>query len=45
MEGEPGTGVGNGSTARVEQRILVYFCTTLVREIDLRAQRSTAVDR
>jgi hypothetical protein len=30
---------------RVEQRILVYFCTTLVREIDLRAQRSTAVDR
>ena len=30
---------------RVEQRILVYFCTTLVREIDLRVQRSTAVDR
>jgi transposase InsO family protein len=30
---------------RVEQRVLVYFCTTLVREIDLRAQRSTAVDR
>jgi hypothetical protein len=30
---------------RVEQRILVYFCTTLVREIDLSVQRSTAVDR
>jgi transposase InsO family protein len=30
---------------RVQQRILVYFCTTLVREIDLSAQRSTAVDR
>ncbi len=30
---------------RVEQRILVYFCNTLVREIDLSAQRSTAVDR
>ncbi len=30
---------------RVEQRILVYFCKTLVREIDLSAQRSTAVDR
>jgi transposase InsO family protein len=30
---------------RVDQRILVYFCKTLVREIDLSAQRSTAVDR
>ena len=30
---------------RVDQRILVYFCKTLVREIDLVAQRSTAVDR
>jgi hypothetical protein len=30
---------------RVEQRILVYYCHTIVREIDLGAQRSTAVDR
>jgi len=30
---------------RVDQRIMVYFCKTLVREIDLGAQRSTAVDR
>ena len=30
---------------RLEQRILVYYCRTLVREIDLCAQRSTAVDR
>jgi transposase InsO family protein len=30
---------------RLDQRILVYYCRTLVREIDLRAQRSTAVDR
>jgi transposase InsO family protein len=29
---------------RLEQRILVFFCNTLVREIDLGAQRSTAVD-
>jgi transposase InsO family protein len=30
---------------RLEQRILIYYCRTLVREIDLRTQRSTAVDR
>ena len=30
---------------RVDQRVLVYFCNTLVREIDLAAQRSTRVDR
>ena len=30
---------------RTEQRILVYYCNTIVREIDLAAQRSTAVDR
>jgi transposase InsO family protein len=30
---------------RLGQRILVFFCKTLVREIDLCAQRSTAVDR
>jgi len=30
---------------RLDQRILVYYCRTLVREIDLRTQRSTAVDR
>jgi len=30
---------------RLDQRILVFFCNTLVREIDLCAQRSTAVDR
>ena len=30
---------------RFEQRILVFYCNTLIREIDLCAQRSTAVDR
>jgi transposase InsO family protein len=30
---------------RVGQRILVYYCNTIVRDIDLAAQRSTAVDR
>ena len=30
---------------RVQERLLVYYCRTLVREIDLADQRSTAVDR
>ena len=30
---------------RVDERILVYYCRSLVRELDLLAQRSTAVDR
>jgi len=30
---------------RLDQRILVFFCNTLVREINLCSQRSTAVDR
>jgi transposase InsO family protein len=30
---------------RLEQRILVYYCRSLVRELDLSHQRSTAVDR
>ena len=30
---------------RMDQKILVFFCKTLVREIDLCAKRSTAVDR
>ncbi len=30
---------------RIEQRILVYYCRSLVRELDQRCQRSTAVDR
>ena len=30
---------------RADQRILLYYCNTLVRELDLAAQRSTAVDR
>jgi transposase InsO family protein len=30
---------------RIDERILIYFCHTLVRQIDLGAQRSTAVDR
>jgi len=29
----------------VEHRILVYYCRTLVRELDLASQRSTIVDR
>ena len=29
----------------IEQRVLVYYCRTLVREIDLSSQRSTMVDR
>ena len=30
---------------RIEQRVLVYYCRSVVRELDLAAQRSTAVDR
>jgi transposase InsO family protein len=30
---------------RIEERILVYYCRSLVRELDLLTQRSTAVDR
>lgn len=30
---------------RLDQRIFVFYCTTLVREIDLAAQRSTRVNR
>ncbi|MGD0793459.1 MAG: IS481 family transposase [Terriglobales bacterium] len=30
---------------RVEQRVLVYYCRTLIRELDLGIQRSTAVER
>ncbi len=29
----------------IEQRVLIYYCRTLVRDIDLAEQRSTAVDR
>ena len=29
---------------RIEQRVLVYFCRTLVQEIDLSGERSTAVE-
>jgi transposase InsO family protein len=30
---------------RIDQRILIFFCQTPIREIDLQAQRSTRVDR
>jgi len=30
---------------RIDQRVLVFYCTTLMREIDLATSRSTAVDR
>ena len=30
---------------RIEQRVLVYYCRSVVRELDLVTQRSTAVDR
>jgi transposase InsO family protein len=30
---------------RVDERVLVYYCRSLVRELDLVTQRSTAVDR
>jgi len=30
---------------RIDQRVLVYFCRTLVQQIDLSADRSTAVER
>jgi hypothetical protein len=30
---------------RIEQRVLVYFCRTLVQEIDLSGERSTRVER
>ena len=29
----------------VEQRVLVYYCRTVIRELDLSSQRSTIVDR
>jgi hypothetical protein len=29
----------------IEERLLVYYCTTLMRELDLDTQRSTIVDR
>ena len=29
----------------LEQRVLVFYCRTLVRELDLAKQRSTIVDR
>ena len=31
--------------ALIEQRLLVFYCQTLVRELDLETQRSTMVDR
>ena len=30
---------------QVEQRVLVYYCRTLVRELDLKSRSSTAVER
>jgi hypothetical protein len=30
---------------RIDERILVYYCRSLVRELDVINQRSTAVDR
>ena len=30
---------------QLEQRLQVYYCTTLIREIDLGIQRSTIVER
>jgi len=30
---------------QIEQRLLVYYCTTLIRELDLATQRSTMVER
>ena len=30
---------------RLQDRVLVYYCRTLVRELDLAIQRSTAVER
>ncbi len=30
---------------RLEDRVLVYYCRTVVRELDLSIQRSTAVER
>ena len=30
---------------RLDGRVLVYYCRSLVRELDLVTQRSTAVDR
>ena len=37
--------VCRGRLVRVEQCVLVYYCQSLVREIDLADQRYTAVDR
>ena len=37
--------VCRGRRVRVEQCVLVYYCQSLVREIDLADQRYTAVDR
>jgi len=30
---------------RIESRVLVYYCTTLIREIDFAIQRSTMIER
>ena len=36
---------GEWVRSRVDGRVLVYYCRSLVRELDARTQRSTAVDR
>ncbi|HST09966.1 MAG TPA: hypothetical protein VLL05_06300 [Terriglobales bacterium] len=30
---------------RMEHRMMVFFCTTLIRELDVETQRSTIIDR
>ena len=34
-----------GAAGTIGERIFVYYCRTLVRELDLASQRSTAVER
>ena len=46
LEHRAGAAPGMGATGRVrENRVLVYYCRSVVRELDLSIQRSTAVER
>ena len=37
--------IGQEQVSRLEQRMLVFYCTTLLRELDVENQRSTIVER
>ncbi len=43
LRNQPGPGGRMVQLIRVEPRVLVYYCRSLVRQLDLGTQRSTAV--